>query len=99
MARRVRQRQCPRCGTVNEGKAKQCTSCGTWLVKKRFAMNKDRVRLVHTLANRKGLDDELYRLNLQAVGVDSCKAMKKAQFEEFLARMARLPDAPRRAAA
>lgn len=98
MARRPRKRprQCARCGHVQPSTEKQCTQCGTWLVPKRFRMDRKRVKLVHALARQKGLighgDDELYRLRLHRVGVESSKDLKRAQFDELVRDLKRLPD-------
>jgi hypothetical protein len=59
-------------------------------------MNKVRIAKVHAVAAQKGLDEEFYRLNLQAVGVSSCLAMKESHYRAFMQRMKRLPDAPGR---
>jgi hypothetical protein len=84
---------------MNEAVAKTCVSCGTGLVKKPFRMTKQKIAFVHALAHQKGLDDEMYRLRLKAVGVESCKEMKRKQFDVFVKMMKKLPDAPRRLAA
>ncbi len=99
MARRKRPRQCARCGRLNEAAAKLCVSCGTGLVKNPFRMTKAKIAAVHALAHQKGLDEEMYRLRLQAVGVESCKAMKARHFNDFMKGLKRLPDAPGRKAA
>lgn len=93
MPRKPRLRQCKRCGTVSPGKVERCPDCGTGLVKRLFKMTPERIKQVHTIARKqKGLDETLYRDNLHAVGVESCKDMKEKHYNEFLARMARLPD-------
>ena len=92
MARRKRPRQCARCGRLNKAAERQCVSCGTWLVKRPWRMTKDRIKLVHALARQKGLDEEFYRLRLQRIGVDSCKEMRKADFERFVREVRALPD-------
>ncbi|MBE9538505.1 MAG: hypothetical protein IMF06_05440 [Proteobacteria bacterium] len=60
-------------------------------------MTPGKVQLVHAMARQKGLDDDAYRDNLHAVGVETCKDMKQKNFDDFIKRMARLPDAPGRA--
>lgn len=87
-------RQCARCGTSSPGKIKTCPSCGTTLVKQRFKMTPERIKRVHVLARQKGIDRILYKDNLNAVGVSSCKDMKEQHFYAFLARMNRLPNVP-----
>lgn len=57
-------------------------------------MDKEKIRLVHVLKARKGLDDETYRLRLGAVGVQSCKDLGRDAFRKFLSGMAALPDRP-----
>lgn len=93
MPRRPRQRQCARCGHINEGKAKNCSVCTTSLIKQRWKMSKDKIKFVHALARQKGLDDELYRLRLASAGVQSCKEFKRDQFNEFVLGLKALPDA------
>lgn len=86
-------RQCRRCSHVNAGHAKQCALCSSDLVVPRFSMTPRLVRLVHVVARvQKGLTDEEYRLNLQALGLESCKQMKKQHYKDFMRRMDRLPD-------
>ena len=98
-ARRPRRkpRQCLRCGTVNPSTEKQCKGCGESMVRKRFRMDKAKIRYVHVLARKKGLivgaDKELYYLRLQALGIETCKKMKRRQYEEFTRSLRRLPDA------
>lgn len=91
-----RARQCPRCGRWHKARERQCVSCGTFLVRRPFRMTPARVRLVHAIAARKGLivgeDDELYRLRLGALGVTTCKRLRRRQFETFLAELRDLPD-------
>lgn len=87
-----KKRQCPRCGLLRPRKEKQCGSCGTWLVQRRFRMTPGRVKLVHVLARQKGLDRELYKLRLQAVGVESCKELKRGTFKQFVDGLKKLPD-------
>ena len=92
MARTPKRRQCPRCATWNEGKAKACVQCHTPLVRPRWRMDKQRLRYVHILARRKGLDDETYRLRLGAVGVESSKDLKRAQYVAFVDGLKGVPD-------
>lgn len=80
---------------MNDAKERQCVSCGTFLVKPVFRMTKAKLQAVHALARQKGLDDELYRLRLQAVGVDSSKKLRRKQFDEFMTGLKALPDAPK----
>lgn len=83
---------CPRC--------QQTTShrwcCGLDLAtRKRWRMTRDRVRMVHVLARaRKGLSEELYRLRLAAVGVDSSLQLSRLQFHQLMAGLRALPDSP-----
>lgn len=95
MPRKPAQRQCRRCGEIYPGEVTQCCACGTTLIKKRFKMTPNLCAQVHILKQRKGLDRELYELNLQAVGVASSKDMNEKQFNEFKWRMRRLPDVPK----
>ena len=96
MTRQRKKRRCLRCSRLNAPLARQCVSCGSWLVKKPFRMNVKRIKLVHTLAAKKGLivgeDDELYRLRLQRIGVDSCKQFKRNDFNIFITELKKLPD-------
>ena len=98
MARRPRTRQCARCGKVSPGKLTRCPDCGTPLVKWHFKMTPGKIKAVHAIANQKGLDRTAYEDNLHAVGVETCKDMKQKHFDEYLKRMARLPDAPAKVA-
>lgn len=85
-------RTCPRC--------QQHTShrwcCGLDLAtRKRWRMTRDRVRMVHVLArSRKGLSEEMYRLRLAAVGVDSSLQLSRLQFHQLMAGLRTLPDSP-----
>lgn len=97
-----RAKQCARCGREGEPGAVQCAACGTLFPRLRapWRMTKGKIRLVHALARQKGLilecggklDDEIYRLRLQAVGVASCKALKRDQFNAFMEGANALPD-------
>jgi hypothetical protein len=93
MPRRPALRQCLRCGLVNPGADRECGDCHAPLVKKRWQMTSARIRRIHAVALRqKGLTRELYEMNLEAVGVASCKDMKQKHYGEFMKRMRRLPD-------
>ncbi len=96
MARKPSTRQCGRCGCHNETKLTSCRQCGTALIKRRFKMTPERIKLVKALATDKGLiigsDDELYRLRLGAYGVGSCKEFKRqADFNRFIKDLKKLP--------
>lgn len=97
----ARFRECPRCGHRHYDMAiKDCELCFTPLRAERFHMNKQRIQYVHVLAMaQKGLTHEEYKDNLRAVGVESSKHMKRQHYYDFLARMKRLPDAPKKRAA
>lgn len=87
-------RQCQRCGHMNAASERECTHCMTPLLRAAWRMTKTRVRYVHVLAQQKGLSDEFYRLRLGAVGVASCKDLKRAQYAQFVHGLKRLPNAP-----
>jgi len=87
------QRQCPRCGIMNGLQHKTCTSCLTPLRQKRFRMDNIKIKYVHVLAKKKGLDDELYRLRLNALGVNSCKDLKADTYFKFINGLRALPNA------
>lgn len=93
-ARQLINRQCKLCGRFAAG-VKECPRCGNPLVRRRWRMTKARIRYIHALAAEKGLitrhDDELYRLQLQAVGVASCKELTAPQFNRLVSWMKRLP--------
>lgn len=61
-----------------------------------FEMTREHIRTIHVVKARKGLDQETYKLRLQAVGVTSYKAMTREQYRAFLRGLGSLPDAPRR---
>jgi len=88
MARKYK--QCPRCGLSSQRGTKVCSHCQNHF--ERWRMNTERIRLCHVLAKRKGLDDEVYRWRLNALGVESCKDLKKSQFFEFVKGLNSLPD-------
>jgi len=92
MAQRLKRCQC--CGKLVARSFRVCTYCQTPF--ERFRMNHERVKLCHVLAHKKGLDDETYRLRLNAVGVKSSKQMTKAQYLEFVKNINTLPDMPRK---
>lgn len=56
-------------------------------------MTNDLLRMVHATVARKGLDEETYRLRLQAVGVASSKEFDRTTFQRFMSELAKLPDA------
>lgn len=87
-----RRRRCPRCERLTG--ATNC--CGIDLTVRRapFVMDAARLRMVHALSRRKGLDEETYRLRLGAVGVESSKQLGRRQFRDFVDGLRRLPDAP-----
>lgn len=88
-------RQCQRCGHNNAPAERACTHCMTPLVRPAWRMTQSRVRFVHVLAlQQKGLTDEFYRLRLNAVGVASCKELKRAQYAQFVRGLKGLPNAP-----
>lgn len=86
-------KQCPRCGT----KSRRLNCCGIDLgFRRRWRMTPAMVRQVHVIAKvRKGLDEETYRLQLTAVGVDTSKRLNRTQHHALLQRLSTLPDAPR----
>lgn len=43
---------------------------------------------------RKGLDEETYRMHLQAVGVDSTLQLTRAKRQQLIERLRKLPDSP-----
>lgn len=85
-------RHCPRC----QKSTRERWCCGIDLAAcKRWRMTQDRVRLVHVLArSRKGLSDELYRLRLAAIGVESSLQLSRMQFHQLVAGLRALPDSP-----
>lgn len=93
MAEALRQRRCPRCDRATA--SGYC--CGVDLTVRRrpWRMDKDKIKLVHILKARKGLDEETYRLRLGVVGVQSCKDLGREAFRQFLRGMAALPDSPK----
>lgn len=70
--------------------------CGVFLLASRrpWAMRPEYVKLVHVVKARKGLDEETYRLRLQAVGVASCKDLGREAFRTFIRELGKLPDSP-----
>lgn len=98
MPRKPTTRQCMRCGHTSPGTMTDCEICHAPLVKKRFAMNPARIAKVHAIAlTKKGLSYDEYKDVLAGMGLKSCKAMKQKQYNEFLRRMKKLPDARRAA--
>jgi hypothetical protein len=87
-----RRRRCPRCERLTG--ASNCCGIDLTVRRRPWRMDAAKVRLVHVLAARKGLDEETYRLRLSAVGVDSCKQLGRREFRTFLQGMAKLPDSP-----
>lgn len=88
-------RQCPRCGHNNAATERECSHCMTSLVQPPWRMTASRVRYVHVLARQqKGLTEEFYRLRLGAVGVATCKDLKRAQYAQFVHGLKRLPNVP-----
>jgi len=56
-------------------------------------MTAGRVRYIHALAGRKGLDEELYRQRLKAwTGREHCTQLRKAEFDAFVKGLEALPD-------
>lgn len=88
-----RRRRCPRCERLTG--ARNCCGIDLTVRPMRWSMGPDKVRLVHVLKARKGLDDETYRLRLAAVGVDSSKQLGRREFRTFLQGLAALPDSPK----
>mgnify|MGYP000878483846 CR=1 FL=1 len=88
-------RTCPQCD--RETAAAWC--CGFDLASAPpWRMTRERIRAVHVLArSRKGLDDETYRLQLQAVGVTTSLALNRQQFHRLMRALRALPDAPPKA--
>lgn len=87
--------QCPRCRRKTD--IGYC--CGVDLASLReWRMTPERVRAVHVLARGcKGLDEDMYRMYLRAVGVASSKQLSRVQFRQLMNDLAKLPDVPRRA--
>lgn len=85
-------RVCPLCST----RTSDWNCCGIYLGgrRRRWSMTPANIKLVHVVKARKGLDEETYRLRLQAVGVASCKDLSHGQFIAFLEGLSKLPDAP-----
>lgn len=70
--------------------------CGIILSRpRRWHMTPDLIRMVHIVAlSQKGLPQEMYRLRLRRLGVESSKQFTRRQFQQFMAELERLPDAP-----
>ena len=92
--RRKRRRRCPSCRRWNESGKEWCFWCQSSLARaKPWKMTAGRVRYIHALAGRKGLDEEIYRHRLKAwTGCDHCTQLKKDQFAAFVAGLESLPD-------
>jgi len=91
----MKDRLCPRCGSRNLVSLKTCGVCMTPLRQKRFHMDKNKISYVHVLAlKQKGLTEEEYKLRLNAVGVESCKELKRDNYYKFVDGLRKLPDAP-----
>ena len=85
-------RRCPLCARLTG--AGNCCGIDLTVRRRPWVMDAHRIRLVHVLAARKGLDDETYRLRLGAVGVASCKQLSRRAFRVFLDGLVSLPDKP-----
>jgi len=85
---------CPRCGQST--RAPSC--CGViFAFRQRWRMTKLLIQRVHAVAmGQKGLDEEAYRLRLQAVGAESCKQLTRMQYVVFMRALAKLPDVPKK---
>lgn len=85
-------RRCPRCRVLTGS----WNCCGIDLTVRRrpWLMDAEKIKLVHVVKARKGLDDDAYRLRLAAVGVDSCKQLGRGAFRAFMRGLAALPDSP-----
>lgn len=92
----VRAHRCPLCdrSTTNG----YCCGIDLTVRRRRWKMTPALCKLVHVVAARKGLDDDTYRLRLQARGVKSSKDFDRETFKAFMADLSRLPDAPARRA-
>lgn len=82
---------CPVCGTPTTA----ATCCGI-AVAGPFRMSRARVKALRAFAHgRKGLSQETYRLNLQAVGVHSTLELRRDSYNALLDKLRRLPDMPK----
>lgn len=81
-------RYCPRgCG---RSRRKVCPGCGETLV---WEMTDRHMRFLRGLAfKRKGLDGELYKINLVAVGAERVMELTRKQYQELVKRLNALPD-------
>lgn len=91
-AKPKRRKRCYGCGAWCDAGMTDCHFCGASLKRRRFRMDRRRVALCHALAARKGLDGDAYRARLAAVGVASCKALKRESFAAFVQGLEALPD-------
>lgn len=92
MTARPRRRRCPRCERLSG--LNNCCGIDLTVRRKPWRMTKEKIRLVHVVKARKGLDDETYRLRLGAMGVASCKELSRTAFSAFLKALSALPDSP-----
>lgn len=85
-------RTCPKCGNATAS----AWCCGIELTAAQpWRMTRERIRAVHVLArSRKGLDEETYRMKLQAVSVKSSLELNRQQFHRLMRALRELPDAP-----
>ncbi len=84
-------RTCPRCAR----RTPDAYCCGIHLAEP-FRMTRQRVLALRRHAHgRKGLDEETYRLHLQAVGAASTLELDRAQYHAILVRLNALPDRER----
>lgn len=91
---RRRRRRCPSCRRWNESGKKFCRWCYEPLARKKpFRMTAERVKAIHALAARKGLDDEIYHERLRSwTGKEHCTQLKRDEFERFMQGLKALPD-------
>ena len=88
-------RTCPMCNTPTA----RAECCGILLAQRvSWRMTKLLIRRVHAAVAKKGLNEEIYRLRLGAVGVQTCKDFTRDQYHNFMRALATLPDAPTRQA-
>lgn len=92
--RRKRRRRCPSCRRWNESGKAWCRWCQSSLARaKPWRMTAGRVRYIHALAGRKGLDEEIYKHRLKNLtGREHCTQLRKAEFEAFVKGLEALPD-------
>jgi hypothetical protein len=89
-----RRRKCPACRRWNESGKKWCRWCYGSLAKRPpWKMSAARVKFLHALAWRKGLDRETYQMRLRNfTGREHCTQLRKAEFEAFVKGLEALPD-------